>query len=299
MADPEIKTGAETPSFPSPSLFSLIGKTAVVTGGTRGIGAACALALAQAGAAICLLQRDPSKTSTRDAIRTLDMRSGSPSKCEIVEVDLSDTKAARAAFQKGVEVMGGRIDILVNCAGIQRRAPAVDFSDDDWNDVLQTNLTSCWVLCQEAGKHMVPQRSGKIINFASLLTFQGGLTVPAYAAAKGGLGQLTKALSNEWAKHNVQVNAIAPGYIATEMNEKLLGDPIRYEQISVRIPAGRWGKPEDFAGPVLFLASDASMYVSGETLVVDGVSSQNQPKSKPMILLNKLAFEYRDGWVDN
>ncbi|KAG8871106.1 hypothetical protein FRB97_009010 [Tulasnella sp. 331] len=270
MADPEIKTGAETPSFPSPSLFSLIGKTAVVTGGTRGIGAACALALAQAGAAICLLQRDPSKTSTRDAIRTLDMRSGSPSKCEIVEVDLSDTKAARAAFQKGVEVMGGRIDILVNCAGIQRRAPAVDFSDDDWNDVLQTNLTSCWVLCQEAGKHMVPQRSGKIINFASLLTFQGGLTVPAYAAAKGGLGQLTKALSNEWAKHNVQVNAIAPGYIATEMNEKLLGDPIRYEQISVRIPAGRWGKPEDFAGPVLFLASDASMYVSGETLVVDG-----------------------------
>jgi len=254
---------AETPSVPSPSLFSLAGKTAIITGGTRGIGAACAIALAQAGAAICLLQRDISKTATRDEIRK-------SSKCEIVEVDLSDLKATRAAFGKAVEVMGGHIDILVNCAGIQRRAPAVDFADDDWNDVIQTNLTSCWVLCQEAGKHMVPRRGGKIINFASLLTFQGGLTVPAYAAAKGGLGQLTKALANEWAKHNVQVNAIAPGYIATDMNEKLLADPVRLRQISERIPAGRWGKPEDFAGPVVFLASNASTYVNGEILVVDG-----------------------------
>ncbi|KAG9028053.1 hypothetical protein FRB95_006885 [Tulasnella sp. JGI-2019a] len=286
------QAGAETPSVPSLALFSLTGKTAFVTGGTRGIGATCALALAQAGAGICLLQRDASNTSTRDEIRKLSV------KCEIVEVDLSDGKAAREAFKKAVEVMGGRVDILVNCAGIQRRAPAVEFADDDWNDVLQTNLTSCWVLCQEAGKHMVPRRSGKIINFASLLTFQGGLTVPAYAAAKGGLGQLTKALANEWAKSNVQVNAIAPGYIATDMNEKLLNDPVRLEQISVRIPAGRWGRPEDFAGPVVFLASDASMYMSGEIVVVDGVSRMN-PTWIGFILIVAFRFLGLDGTMMN
>jgi len=268
MADQSLPTPAActlTPSVSSPTLFSLAGKTAVVTGGARGIGAACAIALAEAGASICLLQRDLSKTSTADRIRQLPA-----GKCELVEVDLSDSKATREAFKKAVDLMGGEIDILVNCAGIQRRAPAVDFSEDDWNDVLQTNLTSCWVLCQEAGRHMVPRRKGKIINIASLLTFQGGLTVPAYAAAKGGLGQLTKALSNEWAQHNVQVNAIAPGYVATDMNAAFHQDPVRYRQVSERIPAGRWGKPEDFAGPIVFLASDASIYVSGEVLVVDG-----------------------------
>ncbi|KAG8944094.1 hypothetical protein FRC04_002187 [Tulasnella sp. 424] len=258
---------AETPSVPSPSLFSLAGKTALVTGGTRGIGAACAIALAQAGADICLVQRDDtSNTATRDTIRS----TYSERKCEIVVADLSNPSATREAFDKALEVMGGEIHILINCAGIQRRAPAVDFSEQDWNDVIQTNLTACWTLCQAAGRHMVAKRRGKIINFASLLTFQGGITVPAYAAAKGGLGQLTKALSNEWAKHNVQVNAIAPGYISTDMNERLLADPVRLRQISERIPAGRWGRPEDFAGPAVFLASDASLYVNGEILVVDG-----------------------------
>ncbi|CAA7268238.1 unnamed protein product [Cyclocybe aegerita] len=136
--------------------------------------------------------------------------------------------------------------------------------------VLTTNLKSVFLLCQAAGRHMVPLRRGRIINVASLLTFQGGLTVPAYAAAKGGVGQLTKALANEWSAHGVGVNAIAPGYIETDMNEKLLKDPIRLRQISERIPAGRWGRPEDFAGPVVFLASKASQYVCGEVLVVDG-----------------------------
>jgi len=269
MSEAPAPSAELSPAVPSISLFSLSGKTAVVTGGTRGIGAACAIALAQAGAHICLFQRDLSNTDTRHRILALPS-TGVPPKCDVVQVDLSDSAAARVAFEKAVSVLGGKVDVLVNCAGIQRRAPAVDFSDGDWNDVIQTNLTSCWVLCQEAGKHMVPRRSGKIINFASLLTFQGGLTVPAYAAAKGGLGQLTKALANEWAKHNVQVNAIAPGYIATDMNEKLLSDPIRLRQISERLPAGRWGTPEDFAGPVVFLASDASTYVNGEILLVDG-----------------------------
>ncbi|KII87775.1 hypothetical protein PLICRDRAFT_42270 [Plicaturopsis crispa FD-325 SS-3] len=166
--------------------------------------------------------------------------------------------------------MGGNIHVLVNCAGIQRRSPSVDFSENDWDDVLDVNLKSVWLLSQAAGRHMVPLRRGKIINFCSLLTFQGGFTVPAYAAAKGGLGQLTKALSNEWSQHNVQVNGIAPGYIATDMNEKILADPARLRQISERIPAGRWGEPKDFAGPVVFLASQASQYVCGEVLVVDG-----------------------------
>lgn len=201
---------AETPSVPSPSLFSLAGKTALVTGGTRGIGAACAIALAQAGADICLVQRDDtSNTATRDTIRS----KYSERKCEIVVADLSNPSATREAFDKALEVMGGEIHILINCAGIQRRAPAVDFSEQDWSDVscdksfftfrsrdpesplmffgflsrkvIQTNLTACWTLCQAAGRHMVAKRRGKIINFASLLTFQGGITVPAYAAAKG------------------------------------------------------------------------------------------------------------------
>lgn len=166
--------------------------------------------------------------------------------------------------------MGGQIDVLIACGGIQRRHPATDFPASDWQEVLDVNLTSVFLLAQEAGKHMIPRRSGKVVLFGSLLTFQGGLTVPAYAASKGAIGQLAKSLSNEWAKHNVQVNAIAPGYIATDMNERLLADPTRLRQISERIPAGRWGEAKDFAGPVVFLASDASRYVSGEILVVDG-----------------------------
>ncbi|KAF8069167.1 hypothetical protein FPV67DRAFT_1108582 [Lyophyllum atratum] len=258
-----------TPSISAPKLFSLTGQNVLITGATRGIGAACALALAEAGASICLIQRNPTEGTppnygTLTAIRALG---GS---AEVIHCDIDDLEAVKQLFQKALDVMGGQIHVLVNCAGIQRRSPSVDFSENDWDDVLNVNLKSVWLLSQAAGRHMVPLRRGKIINFCSLLTFQGGLTVPAYASAKGALGQLTKALSNEWSQHNVQVNAICPGYIATDMNEKLLADPVRLRQISERIPAGRWGQPNDFAGPVVFLASSASQYVCGELLVVDG-----------------------------
>lgn len=259
-----------TPSdVPSLQLFALAGQNVLITGATRGIGAACALALAQAGASICVVQRPPSpgvepNMDTVNSIRALGVNT------QVVYCDLGNLDSVRELFPKALELMGGSIHILVNCAGIQRRSPSVDFPEKDWDDVLDVNLKSVWLVSQAAGQHMVPLRRGKIINFCSLLTFQGGLTVPAYAAAKGALGQLTKALSNEWSQHNVQVNGICPGYIATDMNERLLADPIRLRQISERIPAGRWGSPGDFAGPVVFLASGASQYVCGELLVVDG-----------------------------
>ncbi|KAI8972891.1 hypothetical protein BD414DRAFT_581188 [Trametes punicea] len=258
-----------TPAVPAPQLFSLAGQNVLITGATRGIGAACAIALAEAGANICLVRRpSPDGSQSNDATAKAIAALGRTAKT--VECDLADLDAVRDLFKRALEAMGGEIHVLVNCAGIQRRFPAVQFPESDWDDVLNVNLKSVWLLSQAAGQHMVPRRRGKIINFCSLLTFQGGFTVPAYAAAKGALGQLTKALSNEWSKDNVQVNGICPGYIATEMNEKLLQDPVRLRQISERIPSGRWGEPRDFAGPVVFLASAASQYVCGELLVVDG-----------------------------
>ncbi|TFK75771.1 NAD(P)-binding protein [Pluteus cervinus] len=258
---------------PSPAnifdLFSLKGRNVLITGATRGIGAACAVALAQAGASVCLVQRPPTENAPANH-ETLNSIRAVGATAEVVYCDLSDLHAVKDLFSRALELMGGEIHVLVNCGGIQRRSPSVDFLENDWDDVINVNLKACWILAQAAGQHMVPRRRGKIINFCSLLTFQGGLTVPAYAAAKGGLGQLTKALSNEWSQNNVQVNGICPGYIATDMNERLLKDPVRLRQISERIPAGRWGEPKDFAGPVVFLASDASQYVCGELLVVDG-----------------------------
>ncbi|CAK5281324.1 unnamed protein product [Mycena citricolor] len=173
--------------------------------------------------------------------------------------------------------MGLSIDILVNCGGIQRRAPAETFSDDYWNEVLQVNLQAVWTLSRDCGRHMLAKRGvgftgrrGKIINVASLLSYQGGLTVPAYAASKHGVLGLIKALSNEWSSKGVNVNGISPGYIATEMNTALIADPTQSRQIMERIPIARWGAPEDFEGAVVFLASRASDYVCGESLVVDG-----------------------------
>jgi 2-dehydro-3-deoxy-D-gluconate 5-dehydrogenase len=244
-------------------LFNLEGKIAAISGSTRGIGRSMALALAEAGADIALLQRSPEPTDVKEEIEKLGR------KCAIIPCDMENMEQVKAAIPNVVSEFG-TIDILVNNAGIQRRSPAVDFSETDWDDVIQVNLKTVWVLCQQAGRHMVPRGQGKIINTASLLSFQGGFTVPAYAAAKGGVAQLTKALSNEWAKHNVNVNAIAPGYIATEMNTALIADPIRSTQILDRIPAGRWGTPDDFKGTVLFLASDAAKYVHGHVLTVDG-----------------------------
>ncbi|KIY53273.1 NAD(P)-binding protein [Fistulina hepatica ATCC 64428] len=255
-----------TPAVPASELFSLKGKNVLITGAARGIGAGCAKALAEAGADICFVLRPSSNPNlaTVNAVRALGR------KAEIVYCDLADLDSVKNVFKQALDLMGGNIHILVNCAGIQRRAPATEFPEQYWDEVIAVNLKTVWTLCQAAGQHMVPLRRGKIINFGSLLNFQGGITVPAYAAAKGGLGQLTKALSNEWAAHNVQVNCIAPGYIATDMNEKLLANPTRLRQISERIPAGRWGQPVDFAGPIVFLASAASQYICGEILVIDG-----------------------------
>jgi 2-dehydro-3-deoxy-D-gluconate 5-dehydrogenase len=245
------------------SSFDLTNKVAAVTGGTRGIGKAIALAFAEAGANIALLQRSVEDTETKRSIEKLGRE------CRIIQCDLNNSEQVKQAIPEVIKQMGD-IDILVNNAGIQRRSPAVEFSEDDWEDVMQVNLKAVWLLCQEAGKHMVPKKSGKIINIASLVSFQGGINVPAYTSAKGAVAQLTKALANEWSQHNVNVNAIVPGYIATEMNTALIDDEIRSRQILERIPAGRWGEPNDFKGPAVFLASEAANYIHGHLLAVDG-----------------------------
>jgi len=183
--------------------------------------------------------------------------------------DVGDPEVCARLIEETVKHFG-TIDILVNNAGIIRRAPAVDYSEEDWKAVIDVNLTSVFLLTQHAGRHMLKRGSGKIINIASLLTFQGGILVPAYAAAKGGVGQLTKAFANEWAAKGVNVNAIAPGYMDTDNTEALKKNPERARQILERIPAGRWGNPDDLAGAAVFLASSASDYVHGHVLVVDG-----------------------------
>ncbi|KAJ5872812.1 Glucose/ribitol dehydrogenase [Penicillium soppii] len=254
------------------SLFSLSGTTALVTGGTRGIGQAMAFALAEAGADIILVQRDDTNTSTKDEIINRLGR-----KAWIHVAELGDRKAVKNIVP-ALTSQGLKPQILVNCAGIQRRHPSEQFPDEDWDEVLEVNLSSVFALCREFGAYLLARdasefpsgRRGSIINVASLLTFQGGITVPAYAASKGGIGQLTKALSNEWISKGINVNAIAPGYIATDMNTALINDSNRNTAIMARIPAGRWGSPEDFKGAVVFLASRASGYVSGEILTVDG-----------------------------
>ncbi|KAI5242664.1 dihydrodipicolinate synthetase family protein [Aureobasidium subglaciale] len=226
------------------SLFSLQGRTAIVTGATRGIGQSLAIALAEAGADIVLIQRDSSNVATKEQIEKLGR------KAIIYEADLADN-AQISGLIKRIVSDGHDLSILVNCGGIQRRHPPHEFPDNDWNEVLQVNLNAVFTLCRDAGAHMLtrdgPHR-GSIINIASLVSFQGGLNVPAYAAAKGGVAQLTKALSNSWASRGINVNAIAPGYIHTDMNDALIKDEKRAASILERIPAGRWGLPEDFAG---------------------------------------------------
>ncbi|MED3884515.1 SDR family oxidoreductase [Priestia aryabhattai] len=244
-------------------LFSLDGKVAAITGATRGIGRSMAIALAEAGSDIALLQRSKEFLGVKEEIERLGR------KCFIVNCDLENASQVSEAISSVVAYFG-KLDILVNNAGIQRRSHAVDFAEEDWDAVMNVNLKTVWLLCQQAGRQMLKQGSGKIINMASLLSYQGGITVPAYAAAKGGVAQLTKALSNEWAAKGVNVNGIVPGYIATDMNEALINDETRSRQIIERIPAGRWGQADDFKGAVVFLASDASAYIHGHLLAVDG-----------------------------
>ncbi|HEY1901497.1 MAG TPA: 2-dehydro-3-deoxy-D-gluconate 5-dehydrogenase KduD [Terracidiphilus sp.] len=243
--------------------FRLTGKNALVTGSSRGMGAAIAVALAQAGANIAL---HGSQSVPEDVVQRID---NTGVRHVALATDLSDPEHAPRLVEQAVAALGS-IDILINNAGITRRAPAVDYTLDDWEDVMATNLTSVFRLCQCAGRLMLAQGSGKIVNIASLLSFQGGITVPAYAAAKGGVAQLTKALANEWAGRGVQVNAIAPGYMATDLTQALQNDPIRCRQILERIPAARWGSPQDVAGAAVFLASAASDYIDGHILAVDG-----------------------------
>jgi 2-deoxy-D-gluconate 3-dehydrogenase len=245
-------------------LFRLPNKTALVTGAATGLGAAIAVALGEAGAKVVC------HGNTRSPEQTCKEIKEAGGVAQIVIGDLSKHETAKHLVDQTLDHFG-RLDILVNNAGTIRRAPAVDYSEDDWTTVIEVNLSSVFRLSQLAGRSMIEAgQGGKIVNIASLLSFQGGITVPAYAASKGGVAQLTKALANEWAKHKINVNAIAPGYMRTTNTTALQADETRNRQILERIPAGRWGEPEDVAGAAVFLSSSASDYVNGHILVIDG-----------------------------
>ncbi len=244
--------------------FNLEGKIALVTGASTGIGAAIAVGLAEAGAHVACHGNSHSPDDTCLHVRNLGR------KTLALQGNLQDRSVPAKLVEKTVKELGP-IDILVNNAGLIRRAPAAEYSDEDWLTVIEVNLNSVFRLSQEVGKRMIASaQGGKIINIASLLTFQGGITVPAYAASKGGVGQLTKALANEWAKYGIQVNAIAPGYIETDNTKALRENPTRFAEISSRIPAARWGTPRDLVGAAVFLSSPAANYINGHILVVDG-----------------------------
>jgi len=245
-------------------LFRLDGRVAIVSGASRGLGKAMAIGLAEAGADIVALSTHlPNLRSTITAVRYLG-RTILPLRC-----DVTVPSQIEGVVQETLARLG-KVDILVNNAGIIRRAPAQQYSRSDWEEVLATNLTAVFRFCQAVGKHMIERRQGKIINIASVLSFSGGIRVPAYAASKGGVAQLTKALANEWGQYHIQVNAIAPGYFKTNNTVEIRRDKKRSAEISARIPAGRWGEPDDLKGAVVFLASSASDYINGHILVVDG-----------------------------
>ena len=244
--------------------FTLDGKIALVTGCRRGIGKAMAVGLAEAGADIIGVSASlgPDSDVERE-VAALGRRFRGYS------ADFSDRQQVQEFVQK-VQNDEPAVDILVNNAGTIARTPAAEHPDEMWDKVIEVNLSAQFVLTREFGRKMIERGAGKVIFIASLLTFQGGITVPGYAASKGGVGQLTMAFANEWAGKGVNVNAIAPGYIATDNTEALRDDPVRSEQILARIPAGRWGQPDDFKGPVVFLASSASDYMHGTVMLVDG-----------------------------
>lgn len=243
----------------APGLFDLAGRRALVTGGGGGLGAGMAEALAAAGARVAVLGR--SETASETAARVGGVA---------VRADLADRGELRRGFAEAVEALGG-LDVLVAGHGTLHAGPALELGLDAWDDTLEVNLTSVFALCRLAGELMVPRGAGKIVTVASMLSFQGGLNASAYAASKGGVAQLTKALANEWAPHGVNVNAIAPGYVKTALNRHIWhDDPARSEAVLARLPAGRWGEPSDLAGAVVFLASPASDYVHGIVLPVDG-----------------------------
>jgi 2-deoxy-D-gluconate 3-dehydrogenase len=243
--------------------FDLSGKVAIVTGSSTGLGAGMALGLAEAGADIVgVYNRDAPDNA--GAIETLGRRFLG------VQADLSTTAPVAGIVDQAVDAFG-RVDILVNNAGIIRREKSLDFSEENWDDVMNVNLKSLFFLSQAAARQFIKQGTGgKIINIASMLSFQGGILVPSYTASKSGVMGLTRLLACEWAPRGINVNAIAPGYMATRNTQPIQDDPVRNEQILARLPAGRWGKPEDFKGAVVFLASEASAYMQGYTIAVDG-----------------------------
>jgi 2-dehydro-3-deoxy-D-gluconate 5-dehydrogenase len=246
------------------SLFSLAGRRALVTGASRGLGQAMAVALARAGAdVVCVGARPGNVAETLDRVRATGRQAWE------AHGDLGD-RAAALRVADAAESAAGEIHVLVNNAGTIRRTPAAQHSFEDWDLVLRTNLDATFILSQRLGARMVERGAGKIVNVASLLSFSGGVTVPGYTASKHAVAGLTKALANEWARHGVNVNAIAPGYMTTDNTQALRADERRNAEITARIPAGRWGTPDDLAGAVVFLASRASDYVNGHVLVVDG-----------------------------
>lgn len=246
------------------NLFDLTGKKAIVTGGASGLAYGVAEGLMEAGAEVVIIDIS---AQTQKVAQDFCAKGY---KAHGLQANLGNREDLEASFNTAVQKLGGTLDILVPAAGIQRRNKSEDFSLQDWDDVIGINLSAVFHLCQLAGRVMLQQGSGKIINFASMLAYFGGYTVPAYAASKGGVAQLTKALSNEWASKGINVNAIAPGYMATTMNSKILEDEQRNASITARIPLGRWGTPDDLKGIVVFLSSAASNYISGAVIPVDG-----------------------------
>lgn len=241
-------------------MFDLTGKKALVTGSTRGLGKAMAEALIQFGAQTVITGTGP---KTAEVALKINAFAG-------IQGNFLMQNQVAKVYNEAKEVLGGAPDILINNAAIQRRAPCEDFPNQDWYDVIQVNLNAVFEMCKLAAKDMLIMGYGKIINVASLISFFGGYNIPAYAAAKGGVAQITKSFSNAWAKHGINVNAIAPGYMATDMNEALIADASRNKQILDRIPAGRWGTPQDVKGITVFLASSASDYINGAIIPVDG-----------------------------
>lgn len=246
-------------------MFNVIDKKVIVTGGSRSLGLGITKAYLSQGAEVVMIA---SSDKVFEVAR--DFKLQGFSKIHAVKADLSIRAEVEESFEKSLDLLGGKLDVLVNNAGMIRRKSSVEHSQDDWDSVINLNLNSLFQMCQLAGKVMIPEKSGKIINIASMLSFFGGQNVPSYAASKGAVAQLTKALSNEWAIHNINVNAIAPGYMDTDLNVALVNDEIRNKEITGRIPMGRWGTPEDMGGLAIFLGSSASDYICGTVIPVDG-----------------------------
>ena len=245
-------------------MFSNKGKKAIVTGGTRGLGHGMAEGLMEAGAEVVIFGSNEKVYSVVEEFKNRGF------KCHGVKIDLSIRQEITDGFNEAIEKLGGKIDILVNCAGMNRPGPADKIAINDWDAVLSVNINAAFMLCQMAGRIMLGQGSGRIINIASLISFFGGNGIPAYAASKGAIMQLTKSLSNDWAPRGLRVNAIVPGYMVTDLNARIINDKERYEHITSRIPVGRWGTPNDLKGLVVFLSSEASEYITGAIIPVDG-----------------------------